>query len=271
MSMQERSTMAGGRPRICALLHPGRVGSTVLATALTSQPLIAAGEIYNASIYPSGEWWTQHDYVDHFRQLFGQRLKLPQPYLGQLPAQDGDWYLFEYKPFHTGCGAPLHEAVQAFRQAGVSHFVSLLRSNHIRRYVSYLIAMKTGVWHTHRAADRPHAVRIDLQQVHDYDIGFASGTLLQCLDHYYTQLLPQWERALQDVPHLMLRYEDHVEHDPVRGYRAIVDFLGLDESLPPAVFGQARQNAWPLQQLIENFDEVERALRGTLYAALLQD
>ncbi len=257
-------------PRICAMFHPGRVGSTVLATSLASQSVIAAGEVHNPGVYDCSAWWTRHDYVEHFRQVFDQRLTLPQPYTGRPPERDADWYLFEYKPFMEGCGAPLGEAVQALRKAGVSHFVSLLRNNHMRRYVSHLVAMRSGVWHTHQAANAPTRVRIDVGRVHDFDIGFASGTLLECLDHYYLRVLPDWTRALEGVPSLMLQYEDHIERDPTRGYRAVVEFLGLDAAKPPASFGQVRQNAWPLHQLIENFDEVERALRDTPYAALLQ-
>jgi LPS sulfotransferase NodH len=253
------------------MLHCGRVGSTVLCSSLASQDLIAAGELYNDSLYPEGNWWQHHDYIAHFQQLFERRLQLPQPYGGSRPARDASVYLFEYKPFHAGCKAPLEEAVARFSDGGVRQFISLTRRNQLRRYVSYLISIQSGIWHTHRPADRPTQVRIDLEHVSDYEIGFEQGTLLQSLDYYYQTLMPQWDRALQGVDALRLTYEDHIQADPRSGYREVVRFLGLDPALSPAGSEYARQNAWPLRQLIENFDEVERSLRDTPYAALLQD
>jgi hypothetical protein len=255
--------------RICAMFHPGRVGSTVLASSLESQSLIAAGEIYNGSIYPFGEWWATHDYVEQFRRVHRERLAFNQPYQGRPPERDTDWYLFEYKPFHPGCGAPLRDAVQAFQAAGVSHFISLVRRNHLRRYVSYLISLKSGVWHTTQRDDRPTQVRIDVGHVADYDIGFQGGSLLECLDYYYLEHLPQWHRAFDGVPCLRLEYETHIEQDPDTAYRAVVGFLGLDATRAPMRSPLTRQNAWPLRDLVENFADLERTLRGTRYEPLL--
>ncbi len=43
-------------PPSCAIFHAGRVGSTVLGTALASLPVIVAGEIYNTAVYETGPW-----------------------------------------------------------------------------------------------------------------------------------------------------------------------------------------------------------------------
>jgi hypothetical protein len=177
--------------------------------------------------------------------------------------------VFEYKPFHEGCGAPLAEAVRRFTDAGVTHFISLVRENYLRRYISFLVALKSGVWHTHRREAGPTRVSIDLQNVSDPEVGFDGGTLHAALDHYYERMMVDWRSALAPMNTLHLSYEADVAAGPERAFRKVRDFLGADASIKPGAYEQVRQNIWPLRDLIENFDEVERALRNTAYAHLL--
>jgi len=266
-----RSSDSGESPDICMLVHPGRVGSTVLAYSLASLPAIMAGEVHNASIYPAGNWWERWDYVEHFRWLFRQRLTLPQPYTEAPARPDARWYVFEYKPFHTGCGAPLAEALERFRAAGVTRFIGLTRQNIIRRYVSFRTAVLRGVWHSHETAKQPPAIFLDLGHVMDVDGGFTGGTALQWLDHHFEVVRPQWESAMAAAGALQLSYERDIEQDPHVAFHKVRDFLGLDSDLQPARHDQSRQNVWPLREMISNFDEVQQALAGTPHAALLED
>ncbi len=253
------------------MMHCGRVGSTVLASLLTAQDLLAAGEIHNTQVYPGEEWWDRVDYVARYQQLFERRLELPQPYLKGPPTRDASVYLFEYKPFQPGCGAPLGEAIARFRDAGVQRFISLVRLNPLRRYVSSLVSQRTGVWHTTQPSDRPNRVHIDVNLVIDFDIGFTRGTLMEWLLYFRQTLTPEWNSALQPQDTLWLTYEDHIERDPLVAYAKVVEFLALDPARPAAAVDLVRQNAWPLRELIENFDEVERTLRGTPFATYLED
>lgn len=122
-----------------------------------------------------------------------------------------------------------------------------------------------------RGRSKQRLLDLEHDQASDSGIGFDQGTLVQPLDHYYRPVTPQWDHALWGVDLRRQTYEDHFEVDPRKGYREVVRFHGMGTSLPATGSGYARQNAWPRCQLIENVDEVERLLRDTPYAALLQD
>ena len=66
---------------------------------------------------------------------------------------------------------------------------------------------------------------------------------------------------------LQLTYEEHISIDPTVGYRAVCDFLGLQA--PPVVMRLRKTNPFPLQDIVQNWDEVVDALSGTEYAWML--
>lgn len=181
-----------------------------------------------------------------------------------------DLFLFEYKP--AQCQPSPSHFVRGFRDAGVHKFVFLYRQNYLRRYVSYLISRKTGIWH--QTLDNPplEKVRIPIRACSDHDIGLALGDLVMLMDYYYKFLVPRYRAEMQKSGnYLELVYEDDIEHDVSVGYSKLVDFLDLNPEVPMASPSITRQNPYPLSDLIENYDEIVSYLNGSSYLQYLVD
>ncbi len=255
--------------RICAMIHPGRVGSTALSVRLGSLPMVVAGEIHNVNVNRTPDWADRFDYVSFLQHCLDNAAGIAQPYTGRVPVQPlPPMYFFEFKPFHTGCNDALAVAASRFAAAGVTDFVLLNRRNYLRRYVSYLVSLQTGVWHTQEHPTQTPRVHVDLHKVKDHEIGFFGGTLLEALDHYEDSYLAASLRLEQSHRALALWYEDDIETDPDQAFFKVRDFLGCCPDTLPQHCDLRRQNPQPLRALISNFDEVVDFLRGTRHAAL---
>ena len=86
--------------------------------------------------------------------------------------------------------------------------------------------------------------------------------------HYIQILEWHYESLFQHHPRLTLFYEDLVAQ-PEAHFAAVQAFLGVGPR--PLAVVTRRQHPGPLRDLIVNYDEVAAALRGTEYAAYLDD
>ncbi len=252
------------------LIHPGRVGSTVLASYLCALPIFVAGEIHNPKVCRIEDWASNWDYIGLFEHLLSNAVDFGSPYVTKV-AVIGDYraYLFEFKPFHYGCGEAIQDAVDKFSGAGVTDFVFLHRENYLRRYVSFQVAVSSGIWHTSHSVTSPHKVYIDPVRCSDSEIGKLGGSLVELTTHYYQNFLPSVMTAIRDRSHLILSYERHIERDPIDAFLAVRDFLGIDNPTLPIDLGYRRQNNFPLAEMIENYDEVADVLRKANFGHLL--
>jgi hypothetical protein len=91
-------------------------------------------------------------------------------------------------------------------------------------------------------------------------------TLLQHLDaveRFYKQV--EVVHARDAVLHV--EYERHIEGDPRVAFGMVIDFLGLQQ-VEPAVPLQ-RLNTLPTRDVVQNYDEVRKVLRGTEHEWML--
>jgi len=237
---------------VCTL-HLGRSGSTVLGDLLNQNPYI----MWDGEIYEPGRRLMSvgADPVEVMRQRLAQVKK--------------GFYGFELKPFHCRLmGRPAAEVVGALRQAGVTHWIVLKRENYLRKIASTAVARVTGQWHRQgeRALQggtaRRVAVRID-PEAHFID---AETRPITYFFAGYDRFFADVESWLNDLPVLRLSYEQHLQSDPLAGYRRVCRFLNI-APMPVAV-RYAPTTPYPLAEVIENLDEVVRALEGTPWAAM---
>lgn len=259
--------------KICAMIHPGRVGSTLVCTNLGNSPVFAAGEIFNVIINGIANWESFLSYLDVYDEMLARSLKSYYSQYGNLilhpPAQSV--YLFEHKPFHSEKIPSISQAVNEFSARGVDSYIFLYRKNYIRRYVSYLISKISGVWHTATPDRNPFQLIIDINNCVDFEIGFTGGTLLSALDCYYKKFIPSVIEAIKLMPNLILNYEDHVERNPKVAFEQIQSFLGLDSSCAFYNCNYLKQNDFPLSSIILNYDDLVLYLSDTEYSILLND
>jgi hypothetical protein len=74
-------------------------------------------------------------------------------------------------------------------------------------------------------------------------------------------------RLVTAVDGLYLTYEGDVLPDPRIGYRKLCAVMGLQA--PDVQVALRRTNPFPVHEMLRNFDEVERELRGTRFAWML--
>jgi hypothetical protein len=136
----------------------------------------------------------------------------------------------------------------------------LVRANHLRQHVSMIKAKQTQRWVVEGGES------IDS----DFAVTVPTGRLLASMRRLNA------EDSLVEgafAPHgryLKLEYADVFGHLP-QSVGAIARWLGVDDTFECGSVPVKKQAVLPLEQSIENFDEVAAALAGTRFAGLLED
>jgi hypothetical protein len=256
--------------RISVMIHAGRVGSSALAGALSSLPLICAGEIFTDSLQICARLPSGISFAEKLQFCFDNAEALGNHYTEGAPVgiYPKSAYMFEFKPFHPNMPTFEH-ALKMFVDGGVTHFIYLSRRNYLRRLVSFIVARESGVWHSGTTPDTPFQVYLDPQYVIDNEIGFEGGTLANAIKAYETfdSRMRCGLKAL-GLPVLSLTYEDDIESDVVVAFERVRQFLELPLA-PVFNSGHARTNPYPLPRIILNFEAVKQYLKDVGCSYLL--
>lgn len=226
------------------MFHSGRSGSTVLAELLDQHPEVCwQGEIIHRL----------------FAQLGIRRVRIPPKALLLDSMIDVEAPIVGFEAQYYMIGLHLRSSLPAFvralRELDFQHTIVLSRSNLLRMVVSNLVAIERNRWSFGIGEPVPMTrIRIDLDQVYDYP-----GTTLLTVLEAHVRNRRRALRLLSDP--LELVYEDDVESDPRIGYRRICEHIGI----PPVDVTVTTRRATPyaLAEIVENYDDVRAALRGT--------
>ena len=136
--------------------------------------------------------------------------------------------------------------------------IYLKRENLLRHSLSQVLRKATGVTHSTRGNVVRQSYRIDIDYLMQH---------MQLRERMWREA----ELALEGKPHYRLTYEQHLQDD--RRHQAAMDnvfsFLGLEHA--PVRADLKRINDKKLSDLIENYDELERALSGTQFEIWLEE
>lgn len=253
--------MAGAHPppeRIAVVFHAPRTGSSVLAAMLDQHPeLTWKGELLT-------------------RMLRGRERGLGPLAKGRDPIEallrrcrraETRLAGFEVIPADLAeIGVAPAAFVEALAGSGPPCSFGLLRRrNLLRGIVSTLAAEATGRWHLAPGEQPPRAsVHLDPAAVR---AGRLEGSLVGVLERVERDNAAI-ARALGGRESLELVYEDDVAPDPAIGYARLCRFLGVEPGR--AEVRHARTNPWPVRALLADPRAVERALRGTRFAWMLE-
>lgn len=235
------------------MFHIGRSGSTVLANMLAQHPMILSdGEIYGGD----PEKWTPArkqpplDYLKERMRIAGNRI-----------------YLFEAKFWHA---AVIHMRFDDFFRTllgeGFEHFIVLKRRNYLRKIVSSRRAQESGIWRR-APGESIHVSRVRIDPLR-LAMDQTSEPLLAYLERY-DRSFAALDVLLDGHSTLRLTYEEDIEQDAHTAYHRVCDFLEIDRH--PVVVEDAKLTPFPLKDVIINFDEVDRALRGTRFHWMLSE
>jgi len=243
-----------------AMFHVGRSGSTVLADLLAQHRRVFwDGEIYERMFrdwerdgFTLGDEHIPADPVDYLRR--------------RLKRSGRKWYGFEVKFHHVRY---THYALDAYVQGlldlGVSHFIVLERRNYLRKLISYYAWLRTGRTHHARGDEaKLTSVRLDVERV---PMHLTHKPLLTFMADYRDSFA-RLRELLADRPMVDLSYEEDLSDDPCVGYRKVCELLELEPQ--EVAVRLSKTNPFALREMIENYDEVAAALRGTEFEWMLE-
>jgi hypothetical protein len=158
----------------------------------------------------------------------------------------------------------LEAFVDAMPGLGVAGIVLLERRNYLRVLLSSRAGELREHWHV------PPEVRVELRPFafdpHVVEIGCTRMGLVEWLEEF-ERGFTEARRLVAARGGLHLTYEEDVLPDPRIGYRKLCELLG--ERAVEVEVPLARANPFAIREMLRNFDVVQRHLRGTRFAWML--
>jgi len=245
-----------------AMFHFGRCGSTAVASLLRRHPSIAwDGEVFEL---------LREDVLSEAR-LTRSPLELIQIRRNwtRTPVYGFETKTLAEAQLRPGLvGLSLEEYVDGLRGLGFDHFIILKRRHYLRQIVSAHVGWKTRTWHQPRdAAASLTPVEIDPAATR---YGTQHFDLLS-LFRYFDQAYEHHRRVLRGaaVATLELMYEDDILPGPEIAYATICQFLDLP--VHPGRAWTSRTNPFPLNAMVENYEEIARLLQASEFAWMVEE
>lgn len=134
--------------------------------------------------------------------------------------------------------------------------VHLRRGNLLEKYVSLQLARQTGVWYRHRRRESPGPkLEVDCEEAVEY----FERALAAYADHY---------DQLVGLPCVFVLYEE-LRADFHGAIRRVLSFLGVDTDIR-VVPSIVKQETRSMRDIVENYEQLEAALRGTRWETFLR-
>lgn len=250
------------RPGNVAMFHVGRVGSTVLVGMLQQHRRIFwAGEVF------------QQEHDRYMKAVKSGGYSLPRDPLKVLRTHMREartrMFGFETKfldEHHLKViGLDLERYVDTLSELGFERYVVLRRKNILRRLISGVVLRDTGQFHI-RAGQERQKRRFHLD-LHRIPLGARYLDLVDAI-RMIEEGHERLDRLLAGKQVCQLNYEDHISDDPFVAYRKVVAFMGLKPGEPDILL--RKTNPDPLEDMIENYDELRATIGETPYQWMLE-
>ncbi|MFT5029369.1 MAG: LPS sulfotransferase NodH [Candidatus Binatia bacterium] len=222
------------------LTADARDGSGMVMTALSRSPeTLMMGEVFGSAFRPA---W------GNFNNAMGLFDEVVYPVKGHTNKVVG-FKLFRKHADRKEFG-DLFASLRAFRP----RVIHLRRRNLLEKFVSFEIARRTGKWFTGRQSE---STRLTLK----IDAKDAAAYFELCLGNYESLY-----SELAGLPCVVAFYEDFLS-DFSREIDRIQSFLGIpSRNVQPTIVKQERRR---LPEIIENYDSLARAFKGTQWEPFL--
>ena len=145
------------------------------------------------------------------------------------------------------------EELSALLQLDGMRVIILRRRNQLRRFVSFHIAKKTGLWFQNRLRVGVPDLPLEVRKIRIDPAHFIREITTSNL------AFDRFERMTEGLPRLDVTYEE-LSDDLDSELRRVASFLGAGEPAHEAPPELTRQNPEPLHSLIENFEEFSEFL-----------
>lgn len=234
-----------------------RSGSTLLCNMLNQHPQILC---YHEIFHPKKIFYGQNISNNIGVSTVQERDRNTEKFLARIWANSFNNRAIGFKifPNQNSTAASLILKDRKVRK------ILLVRRNQIKSFVSYLIALKTNKWcatNKNISQDKERQkvlVKVNVESLYNW---------IQANDKYYESIRQKLRVSRQSF--LEINYEDlvGVENELVK--LNMSEFIGVPGQLHMLRTTLKKQNSDDLTNLISNFNELEKKLRGTELAALL--
>ncbi len=247
------------------VVHVGRSGSRLLGDLLNQHHQITwHGEIYR-QLFQS--WDAQGlDYYDP--GLMADPIDLLRSHVASTTTPIVG---FEVKFFHLDrLNISIADYFDRLIALGFDHVIILKRKNLLRKIVSSLVAQERRQYH--QAANTPAVltpITINLEAI-TIDRQRPPLSLQQFIERYewqFSQLNHYLKNQSHNLSFLDLSYEDDIQNDPLISYQKSCEFVNISPGFPDITYGKT--NPFPLQDIIQNYDQVLHYLANTPYAWMI--
>ena len=251
--------LSSRRPCNIAAFHLGRCGSRVLGDLLKQHTRIVwDGELFSPE--------RLNGIASRWPRLTGDRMKILRL---RMAMAGRSCYGFETQPTQIqGIDLTVPDYVQQLEDLGFDRFILLVRKNYLRRIVSMKVGRQSSRWHL-TSGESPSLVRVKLE-IDDLSLGWGPDTFkMPLIAHLQRtdQSVRQLKEFLSDRALLSLTYEDDIQQRPEIAFRRVCDFAGVDDQ--PITVRFEKTNPFDLADVLTNFADVERTLRGTSFEWML--
>lgn len=250
------------RPGNVVMFHVGRVGSTVLAGMLQQHERVYwAGEVF------------QREHDRYMKAVQSGSYDLPKDPLKVLRTEMREarnrMFGFETKFLEEHhlkvIGLDLDRYVDTLSELGFDRYIVLKRRNILRRLISGVVLRNTGQFHIRADQERQkRRFRLDLHRI---PLGARHLDLVEAI-RMIEDGHERLDRALAGKRVCELTYEDHISDDPFVAYRKVMAFMGLEPGKPDILL--RKTNPDPLEEMIENYDELRAVIEKTPYRWMLE-
>lgn len=235
-----------------AVVGTQRTGTTVIRTLLDSHPQVRCiGEAFLMN------WPGETGYAAHLRgrpvrrvRHFADRRALVSEYLDSL-FSDGGVRAAGFKLMHSQARR-FPSVIPELRERG-GRAIHIVRRNVLKTLISREVARANRLYHTEKQV-RLRRARLNPRR------------LIRQLDRIAAENRA-WSRLLRDIPHHRTRYEAF-QRDNAGELRILLRFLGVDPT-PELTSPFVKMSPDRMADIVENYEQVQRRLRGTPYERFL--
>ena len=246
------------RKSMVAMMHIGRVGSTVLGSMMNQHSKIFwDGEPFERLMRSNKS--NQERFVENVlnKSMHNSRSEIYCFATKFMPEQ----HLWE-----ECINMNLEEYISLLNDMKIKDFILITRKNYLRQVISVLVGRMKKEWHSQKNTKKVTKVFIN---VDSYDAGYDLS--LPLID-YFKRIDRQYDLLNEIVGSdkiLKLAYEDDIEKDPHIAYNKVCSFLNVKNEKPQIKL--KKTNPFDLKDMIENYEEVEKTIKGTKYEWMLTD
>jgi len=246
------------RKQNIAMMHIGRVGSTVLGDMMNQHPLIFwDGEPFEKLMRIGSN--KPNDFTERIIEASRNKQKTTIYCFATK-------FMPEQHLWEECIDMDLSSYITLLKEKKFNEFLFIKRENYLRQVVSVLVGRMKKEWHSQNRTDKVTKVRIDID---NYVAGF---NLKLSLIDYFKRIDAQYqllESLLKTDKILTISYENDIEKDPFVAYNKVCVFLKVANENPKISY--RKTNPFLLEDMIENYDEVKQVLKETKYEWMLEN